>query len=316
MKRILITGAGGFAGGHLINHFVEQKDKIVYAVSYAENKFLNDIIPQENIFLGDLTDFNFTQKVIKTTNPDIVFHLAALSIVHSSAEKAKKMLTSNMGLQYSVLESVRQHAPSARVIAICSANEYGLVDENHVPIKEDTPLKPLNSYAVSKIAQDFLSLQYHLSYGLDVVRLRAFNHTGERQTTDFVIPAFAKQIAQIEKGKSEPIIKVGNLDAIRDFSDVKDIVRAYDLASESAISGEVYNVGSGKGIRISEILDILVGLSTSEIKIKKEKSRTRPSDVPVLIADHTKFSDATGWQPEIALEKTLERVLNYWRENI
>ncbi len=315
-QRVLITGAAGFAGSHLLEFLTSQSKFEVYASIYHSNNLVSQLLPQSQIFVGDLTDYSFAEKLIQQTQPNLIFHLAALASVHDSVDKAKLMLTTNTVLQYNLLEAVRRHVPQARFLAICSANQYGLVKENEVPISENQPFRPLNPYAVSKLAQEYLAYQYHLSYHLDVIRLRAFNHTGERQTPHFVIPAFAKQIAEIEAGLHPPVIKVGNLQAIRDFTYVGDMVRAYLLAAEKGGSGGVYNVGSGKGIKIQTILDKLIQLSSVKIKVTKDPNRMRLSDVPVLIADNSKFTQLTNWQPTTSLDETLLKVLNYWRQQI
>ena len=197
-----------------------------------------------------------------------------------------------------------------------SSEEYGLVFEHEAPIKEDNPLRPLSPYAVSKVAQDFLAYQYHKSYGIFAVRTRAFNHTGPRRGHVFVTSNFSRQVAQIEKGKKEPVIEVGNLEARRDFSDVRDIVRGYWLALEKGEAGEVYNIGSGKAITIQELLDLILSLSNIDIEVRQMPERMRPSDVELLVTDYSKFNRATGLKPEIPLEKTIEDLLNYWRERV
>ncbi len=316
MKRILVTGAGGFVGSHLVELLLKKAEYQVYAAVYSANRFISDLLPQSQIFIGDLTDYSFVANLIQETQPEIIFHLAALATVHNSVDKAKQMLTTNTVLQYNLLEAVRRHASKARLLAICSANQYGLVKESEVPISEDQPFRPLNPYAVSKLAQEYLAYQYHLSYSLDIIRLRAFNHTGERQTPNFVIPAFAKQIAEIEAGLHPPTIRVGNLEAIRDFTYVGDMVQAYLSAAEKGASGEVYNLGSGRGVKIQTILDKLLQLAQVKIEIKPDPDRLRPSDVPVLIADNSKFVQLTGWQPTTSLDETLLKVLNYWRQQL
>jgi len=203
-------------------------------------------------------------------------------------------------------------------ISFCgnSSEEYGLVSKNELPIKETNPLRPLSPYAVSKVGQDLLGYQYYKSYGLNIIRTRAYNHTGPRREDVFVCSNFAKQIAMIEKGKEPPIIYVGNLKAKRDFTDVRDIVRAYWLALEKCTPGEVYNICSGRARSIKEVLDILLSLSKTTLKIKKDPKRLRPSDIPILQGDSSKFRKITGWKPEIPFEKTLEDLLNYWREKV
>ncbi len=313
---ILVTGAGGFAGSHLVELLQSHGFQNIFVTTYSSSKFLNQRLSSSFIFQGDLTDYSFTQSVIQQAQPQVIFHLAALSTVHDSVDKAKLMLTTNTVLQYNLLEAIRHHTPQARVLAICSANQYGLVKPEEVPISENQPFRPLNPYAVSKLSQEYLAYQYYLSYKLDVIRLRAFNHTGERQTPNFVIPAFAKQIAEIEAGLKPPVIKVGNLEAIRDFTYVGDMVKAYLLAAEKGNSGAVYNLGSGHGVKIQALLDKLIKLAQVKIEIEPDSDRLRPSDVPILIADNSKFVQLTGWQLTTSLDEMLLKVLNYWRQQI
>jgi len=191
-----------------------------------------------------------------------------------------------------------------------------LVHEDELPIKETNPLRPLSPYAVSKIGQDYLAYQYHKSFGLKVVRTRAFNHDGPRRGEVFVSSNFAKQLIEVEKGKKPAVLHVGNLEARRDFTDVRDVVRGYWLATERCEAGEVYNICSGKAYSIQEVLDRLIELSGVQVKVETDPSRLRPSDVPVLLGDYTKFKKATGWEPEIPYDKTLADMLEYWRETV
>ena len=188
--------------------------------------------------------------------------------------------------------------------------------KNEVPIKETNPMRPLSPYAVSKLAMDYLGYQYHQSYQMNIIRTRGFNHTGPRRGEVFAESSFAKQIAEIEKGKREPVVHVGNLEARRDYTDVRDMVRAYYLAVQKCDPGEAYNIATGKAWKIKDVLDLLTGMSKVKVEIKPDPTRMRPSDVEVLIGDNTKFVTKTGWKPEIPFEKTMSDLLNYWRENV
>ena len=194
-----------------------------------------------------------------------------------------------------------------------SSEEYGLVHENETPIKETNQLRPLSPYAVSKVAQDLLGYQYHKSYGIKTVITRAFNHEGPRRGEVFSTSNFAKQIAEIERG-AEPVIQVGNLDSSRDFTDVRDVVRAYTVAVEKCDYGEAYNICSGKAWKISEMLKLLLSMSTKKIEIREDPARMRPSDVQLLLGDFSKFHKKTGWKPEIPFDKTMKDLLDYWRK--
>jgi GDP-4-dehydro-6-deoxy-D-mannose reductase len=292
--KILITGAQGFVGSHL-SEFLATKGHQV-------------ITPKLNLLNATDTALALSQLEIEA-----VIHLAAIAVVGSSYSSPAKILRNNIFAQLNLLETLRQKNSSARILIVCSADEYG---HSSKKLDEHAPLMPTSPYAVSKIGQDFLGLQYHLSYGMNVIRIRPFNHIGERQRPGFVVPDFARQIAEIEKSTNAGVMKVGNLNSVRDFTDVKDMVRAYELALTKGESGEIYNIGSGKGVKIKEVLDILIKLSSAKITVKTDKSRFRPGEVSKLVADPAKFQRLTGWKPTISLEKTLNRVLEYWRKEV
>lgn len=313
MTRILVTGAGGFVGTHLIKELQTETGAEIFAAVYQSTSDVTSLIPADHVISGNLTDAKFANDLVQTTAPEIIYHLAALSVVQNSATEATAVLNSNSTLQYNLLEAVKLHAPRARLIAVCSGNAYGAVDPQNLPIKESTPFRPLNPYAVSKITQEMLSLSYCLAYGLDVVILRPFNHTGEGQTPNFVIPMLAKQFVQIERG-APPVIEVGNLDTARDFTDVLDMVKAYALAGQKCLTGEAYNIGSGTAHSVQDLLNLLERLTGKKVTIKQTPAKLRPGDVPILVADSTKFRQATGWVPKIPLEQTLGRILDYWRK--
>lgn len=312
-KKVLITGAGGFVGTHLIKALKEHKNCEIFASVYRSTSDINSLLDSDHIFAGDLTDMAFAKDLIVKTMPDVIYHLAALSVVHNSHEKALDVITGNTAISYNLLEAVKLHAPSSRVIAVCSANVYGAVQDTTKPLNEQTPLRPLNPYAISKVMQEMLALEYYLSFGMDIVILRPFNHTGPGQTTDFVIPKLAEQFVKIEQKLENPIIEVGNLDSVRDFTDVRDMVQGYLLASEYCLSGEIYNLGRGHGYTIREILAIFEKLSNIKVEIKINEEFVRTSDVPVLVADSSKFTALTGWKPEHSLEETISDILESYR---
>lgn len=313
MTKILITGAGGFVGTYLIKELQKDSDNEIYGAVFKSTSDISALLDSNHIIEGDLNNPVVAASLVKQSNPDVVYHLAALSVVGSSVVNAVSVLNTNTTISYNVLEAVKNNAPHARFIAIASANEYGAVQDPSRPIHESEPLRPLNPYAVSKVTQEMLSSMYHLAYDLDVVILRPFNHTGVGQTTEFVIPRLAEQFARIEKGLLPPFIEVGNITTIRDFTDVRDMVRAYVLASVKGISGDIYNIGSGVGHTIKEIIDILQSLSKVKVGVKVKNELVRTGDVPVLIADATKFKDLTHWQPTISLETTISDILNHYR---
>jgi GDP-4-dehydro-6-deoxy-D-mannose reductase len=264
----------------------------------------------------DLKDSVAVRHCLLEVKPDYIFHLAAQSFVPTSWKAPVETMMTNIVGQINIFEAMRELKLESRVQLACSSEEYGMVYEDEIPIKETNPLRPLSPYGVSKVAQDLLGYQYHESYGLFTVRTRGFNHTGPRRGDVFVSSNFARQIAMIEKKKHEPVLHVGNLEARRDFTDVRDMIRGYWLALEKGEPGEVYNIGSGTDVSIQKMLDILLGFSSIEIKVEQAADRMRPSDVEVLCADNTKFCSMSGWKPEIPFEKTLEDLLDYWRERV
>jgi GDP-4-dehydro-6-deoxy-D-mannose reductase len=265
---------------------------------------------------ADLRDPELVQTLVGEVQPDYILHLAAQSFVPTSFADPWDTLQNNIRAQLNLLEAVRRSARDVRVLVIGSNEEYGAPQPDELPQTEESPLRPNNPYAVSKVAQDFLGLQYHLAYGLSVVRVRPFNHTGPGQAPRFVVPAFASQIARIEAGLQEPVMKVGNLEVARDFTDVRDIVRAYHLAVTQGEPGEVYNLASGQAQPVQGLLDMLLSYSSVEIRVERDPDLYRPVDVPAAYGNAQKFHLLTGWKPEIPFAQTLQDVLAYWREQI
>lgn len=318
--RCLVTGVAGFVGSHMVEFLMKQKNVQIFGVDrwYTRKDNIIHLLGKFEYLEFDMTDFSSVRQVLDRVRPDKIFHLAAQSFVPTSWNAPAETLNTNIAGELHIFEAVRQLNINPWIQLACSSEEYGMVYPDEVPIKETNPLRPLSPYAVSKVAQDFLGYQYHQSYELNIVRTRAFNHTGPRRGENFVTSNFAKQIVEIEKGKREPVLFVGNVEAKRDFTDVRDVVRAYWLATEKGEPGEVYNICSNKTISIKEMLDLLLGLSPmkDKIKIKEDSARLRPSDVQILFGDCTKFMQRTGWKPEISLEKTMADLLDYWREKI
>lgn len=313
---ILITGASGFVGTHLVESLAKaEKPATIHCVTFRGHNLLADFITKKNIYELDLFDGKKIDQLVQAIKPDQVVHLAALAAVGESFKNPKKVLENNIIISLNLLEAVKKYAKKAAVLFIGSADEYGKVRSDQVPIDEQTELKPTSPYAVSKVAVDYLGLQYFLAYKLRIIRLRPFNQIGEYQGLGFVVSDFAKQIVEAELDK-EKTIKVGNLDAVRDFTDVKDMVKAYSLALKKCKPGEVYNVGSGNGISIKQVLDILLSKAKRKITVEVDKSKYRPVDAKSIVADSTKFRKVTGWKPTIPLEETLERVINYWRRKL
>lgn len=315
MKKVLITGITGFAGSFLAEHLLE-RGGFEIAGTYLSSSSLSSVSlikDKINSIQIDLNNESSVNDVVSKQSPEYIFHLAALTSPSESFENPSDFIINNIRAQINLLEAVRHTKLSPRILIVSSAEVYGNVSSRDLPIDEETSLAPVNPYAVSKIAQDFLGLQYFLSYKMQIVRVRPFNHIGPRQSPSFVVSSFAKKIAEIEKGKIEPVLKVGNLSAKRDFTDVRDIVRGYVSLLETADAGDVYNIGSGKSYPISEILNKLLSLSDKKIKVEVDEKLIRPIDVPELVCDNSKILKKTGWKPSAPIENTLKDTLDYWR---
>ena len=316
--RVLITGYTGFVGSHLADHLLERGDCEIFGMyrwrSRMEN--VNHLLDRVELVEGDIADAAAMRRALEISRPDWVFHLAAQSFVPTSWTSPNETLDVNVRGQINLFEGVRQLGLSPRIQIACSSEEYGLVHGDELPIHETNPLRPLSPYAVSKVTQDMLGYQYHQSYGIDCVRTRGFNHTGPRRGQVFVCSNFAHQVASIEAGLQDAVIRVGNLDARRDFTDVRDMVRGYELALEKGASGEVYNICHGKDFGIREVLDLLLDMARLDVKVEEDPARMRPSDVPVLLGSADRFREATGWEPQIPFEQTLRDLLEYWRDRL
>ncbi len=317
--RVLITGITGFAGSHLAEYILNaHKDVEVSGLVRWRSRMENIRAVRDRVRLyeADIKDVISLKGALAAAKPDRIFHLAAQSFVPASWKLPAETFAANAIGEINLFEACRMLRLNPRIQVAGSSEEYGQVFPDEVPMKESNPLRPLSPYAVSKVAQDLLGYQYHKSYGMKIVRTRGFNHTGPRRGEVFVTSCFAKQIAEAELRSREPVIQVGNLEAKRDFTDVRDMVRAYWLALEKGKPGDVYNIGSGQAYAIQEVLDLLLGLSRLPLEVRVDRDRLRPSDVPILLSDSSKFQGLTGWEPRIPLKRTLEDLLNYWRERL
>lgn len=313
--RVLITGITGMAGSHLAEYLLEAEPGVQITGSVRWRSRMQDLAAIERhlrLVECDVRDRASVDRLMAQARPDFCFHLAAQSSVSASFHSPSETLVTNISGLVNVLESLRLHAPDCRVLVPGSSEEYGasegLVDER-------SPLLPLSPYAVSKVTQDLIGFQYHQSYKLHIIRMRAFNHTGPRRPALYAESDFARQIAAIEGG-AEPVIRVGNLEAVRDYTDVRDVVRAYWLALEHCPPGQVYNICSGRAWRIGDVLEFLLSRSRVRVRIEEDPERLRPSDVPILEGSYARFHEATGWRPEIPLEQTFEDLLDYWRQRV
>jgi GDP-4-dehydro-6-deoxy-D-mannose reductase len=317
-KRALITGVTGFVGSHMVEYLLKRGDVEIYGLKRWQDR-MDNVEHLKDKFItveGDITDGVSMRRIMNEIQPDKIFHLAAQSFVPTSWKAPEETLTTNIVGTLKIFEGVLDAGINPDIQIACSSEEYGLVYPDETPIKEENSLRPLSPYGVSKLACDYLGYQYYKSYGLRTFRTRAFNHEGPRRGEVFVTSNFSKQIAEIEKGKKEPVIEVGNLDAKRDWTDVRDMVHAYWLVTEKGKPGDVYNIASCESRTVKEMLDMLLSFSKAKIKIKQDPSRMRPSDVEILEGDCSKFKKLTGWEPKIPLEKTLKDTLNYWRSKV
>ena len=319
MKRCLITGITGFVGSHLAEYLLSEGYEVYGTARWrSDTKNIDHIKSKIKLIDADLRDAYSVQNAVNQAEPDYIFHLAAQSFVLASWHAPQETLITNIVGNLNILEAVRSSKLKPVIHIAGSSEEYGKVYPNEVPIRETNPLRPMSPYGVSKVGQELLSLQYMESYGLEIIVTRAFNHTGPRRGEVFVTSDFAKQIAEIEKGKRDPIILHGNLEAKRDFTDVRDVVKAYLLAVEKCKAGEVYNICSGnEGIySIKEVLNLLLSMNDVKIETKQDPNRMRPSDVNILHGDYSKFREITGWKPEINFKQTMKDLLDYWRERV
>ncbi len=312
--RALITGSAGFVGQHLITYLLQETDLEIMGSVYYKLPLPQAQSPRVQYVSMDLQDEAAVDDLIARWRPDYTFHLAGQSFVPYSWKHPWRTFDQNVHIQINLFQAMIRAHLDGRLLGVGSGDEYGAIEPEDLPIDEKTPLRPVSPYAVSKIAQDLLGWQYHHSHGIHAVRVRPFNHIGPGQREIFVASSFAKQIAEIEAGQREPVLRHGNLQARRDFTDVRDMVRAYWLLLQHGQPGEVYNAGSGRAVSIQEMLDILLSMSKVPIRTEIDPERMRPSDTPVIVCDPTRLHLTTGWRAEIPLEQTLADILEDWRE--
>jgi GDP-4-dehydro-6-deoxy-D-mannose reductase len=311
--RALITGVGGFAGRHLLRHLQTEGDEI-FGLGRA-----NDVASLETpleLARADLADRAAVEAFVRQTRPDAVYHLAAQSSPSESLSDPWATISNNLLAQVNLFEALLAAELNPRVLVVGSSDEYGPVRPDEVPTSEDVPLRPTTPYALSKVGQDMMGYQYFAQHDLPVVRVRPFNHTGPGHDTRFVMPSFACQLAEIEAGLREPVLRVGNLNVARDFTDVRDVVRAYRLALLAGVPGDVYNLGRGRSIRISDTVDELVSMCRVPVQITVDPALLRAAEVPRQEADIRKFVALTGWEPRISWHTTLADTLEYWRTKV
>lgn len=312
MKALIIGGAG-FVGQHLINYLKENTDWKIFVTKIPSENFEVSGIEIHNL---NILEIDEVDQVLNQVQPDYIFHLAAQSSVAYSWKNPGLTIDVNIKGTVNLLESVRKLSKKPRILLIGSGEEYGFIQEDEVPIKETNATRPGNIYAATKVAQNLMGVIYARSYQMDVVIVRAFNHIGPNQEPFFVVADFCKQVVEIERGLREPVLNVGNLSSKRDFTDVRDVVRAYVELVQHGQTGEIYNVGSGLAIEIDQILRQILKLSKTEISVQIDPQRMRPSDIPIIEANTEKIFNCIQWKPLISLDQTLEETMNYWRQRI
>lgn len=319
-KKVLITGITGFVGSHLTDYLISKSGFKIFGLKRVNSNLRNIEGHLNSVTLvdGDLTDQTSLINLLKISQPDYIYHLAALSWVTPSWDMPAAYMQTNAIGTINLFEALRETNLKSRILVSCTPEEYGDVPEKEIPITENTRLAPVNLYAASKTAQDVVCQAYSASYDFPIIRTRAFNHEGPRRKTLGALASFAYQIAKIEKGLQEPFIKVGNLSAKRNFTDVRDMVEAYYLAMEKGAPGELYLIGSNQIFTIKQCLEMLIALSPMKDRIKYEvdPKRVRPTELRILIGKFDKFEKLTGWKPKIPFNETLFSILRYWRDSL
>ena len=314
-SRILITGCTGFVGSHLVQQCRKRypQAELFGITGHQTFQTVTPGTSDVKILVADITQSEALRQVVAMSLPDLIIHLAAQSSVSASWKDPFGTLEVNAGGAIHLLEAVRSEHLTPRLVLVGSGEQYGLVRPEDIPIREECPFRPASPYAVSKATQDLYGYQYFVAYGLPILRARPFNHFGPRQTSTFVIANFARQIALIEAGRSEPVLSIGNLEARRDFLPVEDVVTAYLAIAEQGQPGEAYNIGSGQARSIGAILDLLLTFTRTSIQLREDPARLRPVDVPLLEANTSRLRADTNWKPVVPFEFALQRTLDYWR---
>lgn len=312
----LITGASGFVGGHLVEAILkEAPDAQITVMDLKEPDYFfleRNVRCSVRFIKVDLTESDEVRKTVKKSEADFIIHLAAFSSVAYSWQNPVDCFKNNANIFLNLLEAVRHEGPKARLLSVGSSDQYGTVDKARMPLKETEPFNPTSPYAVARVAQEHMVGVYTKGFNLNIVSTRSFNHFGPRQDDRFVLSSFAKQVAEIKKTAQAPVINVGDLSIVRDFVDVRDVVKAYLSLLKKGETGEIYNVCSGVGRSLKDCLNMLIRVAGVECEVKKTMERTRPVDNPVIIGDNTKIRNITGWSPQIPFEATLRDLYQYW----
>lgn len=308
----MVIGAAGFVGPYLVDSIRAELDNeiIVTKLCNEQTDISGAVI--ENL---DVLDRKQIFDVIGKYKPQYIFYLAALSSVAASWKNPSLTVDINIKGALNLLDTIREiNNYNPRILIVGSGEEYGHIQENEIPIRETNSLHPGNVYAVTKACQNMMATLYSEAYGMDIVLTRSFNHIGPGQKPIFVIADFCSQVAKIEKGQQEAVIKVGNLSAKRDFTDVRDVTKAYIALMKKGRKGETYNVGSGHAISVQDALDMIISKTWKSVKVEIDETKFRPVDVPIIEADITKITKDTGWKPIIPIERSIEEILEFWRK--
>lgn len=307
---VLIIGITGLAGRHMYNLLARNKTYDIFGTYHKEIKNAVDFIGVK-LFRCEINDINSIESIIKQCKPEWVFHFGAFVTVHNSFNNPLPIFQTNIMGTVNLLESIRRINPDCRILITGSAEEYGKVPQNMMPIKETYCLNPVSPYGLSKKIQEEIGLMYHKIYGLKIIFSRTFHYSGPYQPLGFVFPDFAKQIVDIKNGKQN-FIKVGNLDAKRDFTDIRDVVCAYFALMEKGKIGEIYNVCSGRSIPIKNVFDKMISYSGRQIDVIVDETKLRPSDIPDFIGDNNKLKNDTVWEQQFSIDDTVKDVLDFW----
>ncbi len=316
--RVLVTGVSGFVGGHLAEHLIAEGDLVVgLSASGKWPEGLAHLARDVRIERCDLADVPERElaDLIARKQPEAVYHLAAQANPQASVSDPRGTWALNLGGTLNLLEAIKASGQTPRIVLVGSGVCYGNPAPEFMPVSETCPLRPNNPYAASKAAADLLGIQHFLAHGTNVVMARPFNHAGPRQSSSYVLSALARQVAEVEAG-IKPRVEVGNLDIVRDFTDVRDVVRGYRLLAEKGSAGEIYNLGTGCGTKLSDALNTLANHAGRPVEVFVDPARVRPVDQPLLIADPSKLRHATGWEPRLSIEQTLLDMLDDWRTTI
>ncbi|UEG50563.1 GDP-mannose 4,6-dehydratase [Ferruginibacter lapsinanis] len=316
MSKILITGFSGFVSQHLLKYLSEtNKEYEIIGISRTQAAPVNFTNLHIKSYQADLKDAQITKQIINETKPDYLIHLASDSSVAYSWQNPVDSFQNNTNIFLNLVESVRQTGFKCRILSVGSSEEYGIVNMDDVPLSEEAPLNPISPYAVARVSQEMLSKVYASGYGLDIIRTRSFNHIGPGQKDNFVVSSFAKQIVENKKGNKKGF-EVGNIDIIRDFLDVRDVVKAYMDILEKGERGDVYNICSGVGYSLKQILEKMMKIEKVDFGYQVNPRLVRPSDNPIIIGNNKKIQDVCNWKPLINIDESLMDIINYWKEKI